>query len=37
MEDFRVSHHDAHYAETADAISAGAWLAPGQIEIFIIA
>lgn len=36
MVDFRAFHHDAHYAETADTISAGVWLAPGQMEIFII-
>lgn len=35
MEDFRVSHHDAYYAETANTLRPGVWLAPGQMEIFI--
>jgi len=32
--DFRKSHHDALYGEFYDYIQAGAYLAPGQMEIF---
>ena len=32
--DFAAHHHDAIYHEEYDAIHAGVWLAPGQMEIF---
>ncbi len=36
LSDVKYDHHDAFYAETANSVIAGDWLAPGQMKLYMI-